>query len=101
MTAEQTKDQADELAINYRAVLTAYGELSRAYVRLQADFKQQREALEDAKALIGNAVPGAFRNGVTDPTGSIDEGEVHASNMYHRIRRALNPIPESERVVPS
>lgn len=36
---------------------------------------------------------GDFRNGVTDPTGSIDEGEVRAGELLEELRAALASPP--------
>ena len=41
------------------------------------------------EALDFTAVIGDFRNGVTDPTGSIDEGEVAWCGIRDRLRLAL------------
>lgn len=53
----------------------------------EAREKRLRDALEMAMQLIDS---GGFKNGVTDSTGSIDEGEVRASRIYHDLRAALS-----------
>lgn len=49
-----------------------------------------RAALEDCVALIKNANPDAFKNGVTDQSGSIDEGEVWMSRTLDEALAALS-----------
>ncbi len=54
--------------------------------------EQERDALRialiDALKLLDQA---DFRNGNTEPTGTLDEGEVLASQWIHDIRKALKP----------
>ncbi len=54
--------------------------------------EQERDALRialiDALKLLDQA---DFRNGNTEPTGTLDEGEVLASRWIHDIRKALKP----------
>ena len=57
--------------------------------RLIAEIERLREALAGLFDLCLNANAGAWRNGVTDATGTIDEGEVHASDYLDRARAAL------------
>jgi hypothetical protein len=45
-----------------------------------------------AMRLIGMANPGAFENGVTDPTGTIDEGETRAADIYRELSAALDAL---------
>ncbi len=40
------------------------------------------------------SVHGDFRNGVTDSTGSVDEGEVRAGEIIHAARTALTLASE-------
>jgi hypothetical protein len=47
-------------------------------------------ALDWMVELCHHANPGAFSNGVTDQTGSIDEGDVIASRIIGEARAALN-----------
>ncbi len=46
-------------------------------------------ALERMYDLYLSAAPNAFANGVTDSTGSIDEGEVRASEAATKARAAI------------
>lgn len=46
-------------------------------------------ALKQAEQLIGQANAGAFENGVTDPTNTIDQGDVYAGQVLSEIRAAL------------
>lgn len=46
--------------------------------------------------LVKHANPGAFTNGVTDSTGSIDEGEVRAGQIIADARRALASLRAPE-----
>ncbi len=55
----------------------------------RAECERLREALAGLFDLCLNANAGAWRNGVTDATGTIDEGEVHASDYLDRARAAL------------
>jgi hypothetical protein len=57
-----------------------------------------REALEGLIELCQQANHGAFHNGVTDSTGTIDEGDYRASTYIDRARAALKAIPWSERL---
>lgn len=52
---------------------------------------KQRDALAEAlKSVIENCEQhGDFRNGVTDPTGTIDEGMVAAAEFFGKARAAL------------
>ncbi len=52
---------------------------------------EQRDALAEAlKSVIENCEQhGDFRNGVTDPTGTIDEGMVAAAEFFGKARAAL------------
>jgi len=46
-------------------------------------------ALEALLELIDHANPNAFKNGVTDQTGSVDQGEVYAADFCRQARSAL------------
>lgn len=46
-------------------------------------------ALEALLELIDHANPDAFKNGVTDQTGSVDQGEVYAADFCRQARAAL------------
>lgn len=46
-----------------------------------------REAVEELVAAVYGC--GSFSNGVTDPSGSTDEGEVHGWAAADRVRRML------------
>jgi len=49
-----------------------------------------RTAAADALTLLEYAIGSdAFKTGVTDPTGSIDEGDVRASGIINELRKAL------------
>ena len=56
--------------------------------------KKAWEALQWMIELHQAANDGAFENGVTDPTGSIDEGNVRASRIYDYARAAVRAIDE-------
>ena len=51
------------------------------------------EAAENGLRLIAS---GSYHNGVTDPTGSIDEGEVRAGQIYGALRAALAALQSKE-----
>src|SRR5579871_3790386 len=57
------------------------------------ELAEQREellgALEGLLLLCENANRGAFENGVTDPNGTIDEGNVYASRFMGIARAAI------------
>ena len=57
--------------------------------RLRAEIVRVWKALAGLYALCMNANDGAFENGVTDNTGTIDEGDVRASEYLAHARRAL------------
>lgn len=52
-------------------------------------FDDFENLLETIKMLIEVCHHGDFRNGVTDPTGSIDEGEVRTGELIDDARRVL------------
>jgi hypothetical protein len=47
------------------------------------------KALEAMIELCENASLDAFKNGVTDPTGSVDQGDVYAGEFIQQSREAL------------
>lgn len=65
--------------------------------QLQADTAAATDAMRDAAlemyealvALLELCYHGDFKNGVTDSTGSIDEGDAIASERIDRARAAL------------
>ena len=66
-----------------RALLTELSALRESEARM-------REALGGLYELcIVGASPDAFKNGVTDSTGMIDEGDVRACELIDRARAAL------------
>lgn len=56
--------------------------------------KALREGLDRLLELITNANEGAFKNGVTDSTGAIDEGEVRASEYIDSAYALLQDNPK-------
>ena len=60
-----------------------------ANVRLVAAAPDLLTELKAMLELVDHANEGAFKNGVTDSTNSIDEGEVIASNYCERARAAV------------
>lgn len=54
-----------------------------------------REALDAAEDLYLQAAPGAWRNGVTDQSGTSDEGEYLAARCFDRIKAALTSTTAS------
>ena len=55
----------------------------------EARIKALEEALSDLLSLCENAAAGAFRNGVTDTSNTIDEGEVIAWRFMDNARALL------------
>ena len=51
-----------------------------------------------AEAAYELLLHGDFRNGVTDSTGSIDEGDVRSGEIIDRLRGALDGLPFQARV---
>ena len=73
----------------------AENERLRATISRQAEaLAKAREALQCMIELHQHANDGAFENGVTDPTGSIDEGNVLASRIYNDACAAVRAIDE-------
>lgn len=66
---------------------SVFGELTRS----QAEQAQLREALGALLGICCDAAPQAFANGVTDQSGSSDEGEHFASLAIERARALLGP----------
>ena len=64
-------------------------EQNRANAAMMAAAPDLYAALRDMLALYENAAPNAFDNGVTDPTGSVDEGAVWAGRFADAARAAL------------
>jgi hypothetical protein len=55
----------------------------------EARIKALKEALSDLLSLCENAAAGAFRNGVTDNSNTVDEGEVIAWRFMDNARALL------------
>ena len=54
-------------------------------------FAAAPDLMEKASAVLAMCEAiGDFRNGVTDPTGSIDEGEVRAGELLSELRAAIS-----------
>ena len=86
-----------------KAVDQRADEIAAENATLTADLAAARETIEGIRGalqcmieLYQHANYGAFENGVTDPTGSIDEGNVIASRIYHKARAALAKANKTE-----
>ena len=64
-------------------------EENEANLRLIAAAPDLLEALKMMHELVAHASPTAFFNGVTDSTGSIDEGDVMAGRIIDEARAAI------------
>ncbi len=62
---------------------------------LRGERKLLVEIAEQCLELSGR---GDYTNGNTDPTGTIDEGEVRASQMYYRLKGELEAITKKEQL---
>lgn len=65
------------------------GDLQYVVKNLRTENSAMREALLAAEELYLQAAPGAWKNGVTDQSGTSDEGEYLAARIYDKIREAL------------
>ena len=84
----------NEYEISHFAPMTAldaFEDAIRASER--AKYAALVEAATTALRLIGI---GDFRNGVTDPTGSLDEGDVRAWGIYSELSAALTALQSKE-----
>ncbi|CAN5950727.1 unnamed protein product [Sphagnum jensenii] len=78
----------DMFAANARLIASAPA-MVEELARLRAQKAQFVEALSGLYELCLNAKDGAFHNGVTDSTCTIDEGDVRASEYLDRARAAI------------
>ena len=62
---------------------------SEANAHLVAAAPELYEALDEALHIISTATPDAFHNGVTDPTGSLDEGDVRTGQFIEQSHALL------------
>lgn len=83
--------ELDDGARNVVSLIGACGGTdSAADVALMTAAPEILAALRDLYELCTcGASPDAFRNGVTDSSGSIDEGDVRASDRIHAARAAI------------
>lgn len=71
-------------------------ERTRATLTLMGRVFELEAALRDATRLIGSAAEGAFNNGVTDQTGTMDEGEARAAALHAHLCALLPASPTGE-----
>ena len=67
-----------------------YHVLARAALNAAEPFEDFRDVADELLHLIESSSRDAFKNGNTDTTGQIDEGEVRAAEIVQRARQALN-----------
>ncbi len=72
--------------------------LERRIAALERENATSSEIIEDAYVVLGN---GDFKNGVTDPSGYIDEGEVYAGDQFDRMRQWLLVHPAEQNYIKS
>jgi hypothetical protein len=70
------------------AACNAAPDLCRRVDAAEANVERLRDGLG---LLLGLCDHGDFSNGVTDPTGSIDEGCVRAGEVFDEVRKLLSP----------
>lgn len=77
------------VSYNLRQLMYKYrreAALERRIEAHQREIKAASSIIEYAYVVLGN---GDFKNGVTDCSGSIDEGEVHAGRCFEMMRQWL------------
>lgn len=67
------------------------------YAKQTREMDEYRSALTGLWELCLNAKPDAFQNGVTDSTGSVDEGDVRASDRMKAAQRLIEKFEGKKR----
>jgi hypothetical protein len=78
------------------ALIASAPDMAARIAELTAARDGLRAALEGLYDLCLHANAGAWENGVTDPTGTLDEGMVHASGIMDVAFAALSATPGKE-----
>ena len=75
-------------------IIREHDEYKAEIERLRREVQEARAALEAAEELYLQASPDAWKNGVTDPSGTSDEGEYLAARAYDQIRAAIAKLKD-------
>jgi hypothetical protein len=100
--AQRCKLEGDE--VNHFNLLAASrgfrreAALERIISRLTRENQAASEIIEGAYVVLGY---GDFKNGVTDPSGHIDEGEVYAGRQFEQMRQWLLTHPTKQNYIKS
>ena len=94
MTGPGTQTLVMDLQRELADLRAQLAERDATITRQSEALAKAKEALQCMIELHQHANDGAFENGVTDPTGSIDEGNVRASRIYDYARAAVRAIDE-------
>ena len=94
MTGPGTQTLVMDLQRELADLRAQLAERDATITRQSEALAKAKEALQCMIELHQHANDGAFENGVTDPTGSIDEGNVLASRIYNDACAAVRAIDE-------
>ena len=95
MTGPGTQTLIMDLQRELADLRAQLAERDATITRQSEALKKAWKALQWMIELYQAANDGAFENGVTDPTGSIDEGNVRASRIYNDACAAVLAIDEA------
>ena len=94
-TGSTTKEQAQANSDYIVWAANSTPKLESRIAELEAERDRLRNALDDLLHLCMHASKDAFSNGVTDCSGTIDEGDVRAGAIIDEARKALQPKEQS------